>query len=151
MVLTGCGPTAAPSPSPSPSVPATPVAAAVEVTLTDAGCEATSTGEMASGPASITVRNERSSGPANFELLRLVGTFEEADQFLADVRAGVEPAPGELPFIDEEADRTYVDRTAVGALEADLTAGTHAVLCVALDEGDDIITAFIVGPYEVSE
>lgn len=149
VVLIGCGPTAGSSAS-SP-IPGTPTPAAPEVTLTDVGCEAGGTADISSGKTSINVRNDRSSGPANFELVRLVGTFEEADKLLADVRAGVIPPPGELPFIATEADRTYVDRGATGELAATLAAGTHAVLCVPLDEHDDIITAYLVGPYAVRD
>ena len=119
------------------------------MTLTDDGCS----GDSAAIPtmASINVQNETSTGPANFELVRLEGTFEEADEFLTDVREGVEPAPGELPFIAEEADRALVEPGETGELAAEVTTGTYAVVCVALDEDEDIITAYVVGPYAVAE
>ena len=147
VFVAGCGGGGAQSES--PSALASGPQDSRQVTLTDGGCS----GSSASIPAMarITVQNETSTGPANFELVRLEGTFEEADQFLTDVREGVEPAPGELPFIAEEAERTLVEPGETGELEAELAAGTYAVVCVALDEGEDIITAYVVGPYTVPE
>jgi hypothetical protein len=149
VLVAGSGGSAAPSESPSAAATGPPPAP--QVTLTDDGCSADSVGAIPGGMTGITVHNDSSTGPANFELVRLVGTFEEAAQFMADVRAGVEPPPGELPFIAEEADRTLVDRGETGELEADLAAATYAVVCVALDENDDIITAYVVGPFTGGE
>ena len=135
--------------SPSPTDTASP--ATHGITLTDSGCTPDSAGDVPSGTTSFDVRNDSSTGPANFELVRLSGTFDDAEQFMADVRAGVIPPPGELPFIAEEADRTLVEPGEAGELAAALTAGAYAVVCVALDEDEDIITAYVVGPYTVDE
>ena len=146
-LLAGCG--SAGQPSASPSTSASGPAEPSQVTLRDNGCSGPSAAIPAA--ASISVENETSTGPANFELVRLTGTFEEADEFLTEARAGDKPAPGELPFIAEEADRAFVEPGDTGELAAELAGGTYAVVCVALDEREDIIMAFVVGPYTGSE
>jgi hypothetical protein len=147
VFVSGCGGSAVQSAS--PSVQVTQLPAPQLVALTDDGCSSNPAGIVPPGVVTITVQNGTSTGPANFELVRLAGTFEEADQFLADVRSGLESPPGELFFIAEEADRSLVDIGAAGELVAELRAGTYAVVCVPLDENEDIITAFVVGPYSV--
>ena len=149
FLITGCGGGAVSSDSNSLGQTASPLSP--HVTLTDSDCKSDSAGEVRTGTTSFTVGNEASTGPANFELVRLAGTFEEADQFLTDVRAGLESPPGELPFITEEADRAFVDPGGTGELSGDLIVGAYAIVCVRLDENEDIINAYVVGPYTVSQ
>jgi hypothetical protein len=165
VILAACGATASPSVLPSASPPASPsespsvrpsVSSAAspagpEVTLTDAGCTSTPS-DLPPGTARFTIRND-SSSLANFELLRISGTFEEfRDQFLPDESdAAGETPPGELANVEEEIRRLLVEPGATGTLVGGVASGLHAVVCVVLDEHEDIVIAYPVGPYTVTE
>lgn len=142
-------PSASISPLPSSSISDSPPGP--EVTLTDAGCTSTPS-DLAPGTARFTIRND-SSNLANFELLRISGTFEEfRDQFFPDESdpAGETPA-GELANVEEEIRRLLVESGATGTLVGGVAPGLHAVVCVVLDEHEDIVTAYPVGPFTVTD
>jgi hypothetical protein len=153
-ILAACSGTAAsPSAPPPASRSASPSEAALtpEVTLTDTGCTS-APADLPPGTARFTIRND-SSSLANFELLRISGTFEEfRDQFLPDESdAAGETPPGELANVEEEIRRLLVEPGATGTLVGGVASGLHAVVCVVLDEHEDIVIAYPVGPYTVTE
>lgn len=150
LFLTGCGPGSSPSATPS-SLPSASAAAEPDVTLTNSGCSA-APADPPPGEKAIEILNS-SSSLASFELLR-VSSFEDFDQYLVDSReafAAGSPLPGGLPFIEEELGAEFAEPGATAYLTSDLTAGTYAVLCVVRDDDENIVAAYAVGPYTVSE
>ena len=101
----------------------------------------------------IDIRNE-TAGLVNFELLRLNESFEIFDEFLIAARKKIdagEPPPPELPHIDAEVSRKRLDPGSIGLLAGDLEPGIHTVICVVLDEHEDIVTVYATGPFVVTQ
>lgn len=141
-LLSACTSVASPSPS----------SLSHDITLTDAGCTSTPRDGVPPGTLRLTIENG-SSGLANFELRSLDSTFAEFDAFLVDARESVdagEPPPDELPD-SSEITRLLLESGETGVLAAELTASVYAVVCVVLDEHDDVVTVYGVGPYTVTD
>jgi hypothetical protein len=86
--------------------------------------------------------------------VRLTGTFEEAAAFMDEARRAVEagePGPGELPFIAAQAGRQRLEAGESGEVGGTVSAGTYAVICVVLDEDDQIVGSHLVGPSTVED
>jgi len=120
--------------------------------MTATGCSA----EPATFRKGLTIFDIRNDSPAlaNFELLRLNEPFEVLDEFLADAREKIdagEPPPPELPHIDAEVSRKKVEPGRIGQLAGDLEPGIHTVICVVLDEHEDIVTVYATGPFVVTQ
>ena len=120
--------------------------------MTATGC----TAEPATLPKGLTIFDIRNDSPAlaNFELVRLNEPFDVFDEFLVDAREKIdagEPPPPELPHIDAEVSRKKLEPGSIGQLAGDLEPGIHTVICVVLDEHEDIVTVYATGPFVVTQ
>jgi hypothetical protein len=131
-----------------------PSAVAVSPTvMTASGCRSTPSEDLRPGLHTLNIKND-SASLANFELLRLSESFDVFDDFLVEARKKIdagEPPPGELPHIEEEVSRKLLEPGDSGQLAGDLEPGIHAVICVVLDEHEDIVTVFATGPFVVTQ
>ena len=120
--------------------------------MTASGCTSTSSEDLRPGLHILNVKND-SASLANFELLRLSEPFEILDEFLAEARKNIDAGgspPPDLPHIDAEVSRKRLEPGGTGLLPGDLEPGIHAVICVVLDEHEDIVTVYATGPFVVT-
>jgi uncharacterized cupredoxin-like copper-binding protein len=126
---------------------------AAVATLTDDGCTPTAAEPIVAGETAFTVHNDTSL-LASFQLIRLRGTYDEFTEAWAGIRQ--QEAAGEetdfdavmAPFI-EEGERIHVEAGESGELQSDVPVGNYAMWCITLDEHEDIVDPWTVGPYTV--
>jgi hypothetical protein len=138
---------------PPTTVPEGPVAAVA--TLTDSGCTVTAPEPIVAGETPFTVQNDTSL-LASFQLIHLLGTYDDFTEAWADIRqrgeAGEEVDMDAVlaPFI-EEGERIQVAAGESGELQSDVPAGDYAMWCITLDEDTQIVDPWTVGPYTVTD
>jgi hypothetical protein len=122
------------------------------VVLTDDGCERTGAESLPAGTVSIAIRNE-SGSVGSFELVRLDGSFPELLAFIAEEQVRI--ASGQQPqgtASVTEVGRLLLSSNETGTIEANLTPGTHAIVCAGLTASEDaVLSIYLVGPYSVTE
>jgi len=128
-------------------------AAPPSVVLTDDGCDRTGAESLPPGAASIAIRNE-SGSLGSFELLRLESSFPALAAHVGEEQARIaagQPPQG-IPSSVTEVGHLLLNPMGSGTIEATLTPGTHAVVCVRLTASEDaVLSMFLVGPYSVTE
>lgn len=131
----------------TPSAASSP--APLFVMLGDAGCVASpaTMGEVLGGRNVWRLRNQL-AGLASFQLVRLNGSYRDAADWFRERSSAGAPAE-EPPFIAQELSRVLVNPGATGLLTDDLGPGVHAIICFALDEHEDIVAAYLTGPFAV--
>jgi hypothetical protein len=154
LTVAGCAGQPAPSPNTGAATSTSSAAASPEplfVMITETGCTASpaSMGEVNAGRNVWSVLN-RLAGPASFQLMRIEGSYHDAADWFED--AAMSQAPGdEPPFIAEELSRVLVAPGATELLTDELGPGVHAIVCFVLDEHEDIVTAYLAGPFTVAD
>ena len=154
LMLAGCaGQQAAPtnggSTNPTPSAAASPKPLFVMITETGCSASPASIGEVNAGRNVWNLRNHR-AGPASFQLMRIDGSYRDAAGWFREEAMGQTPKD-EPPFIAEELSRVLVAPGATELLMDELGPGVHAIVCFVLDEHDDIVTAYLAGPFTVAD
>lgn len=154
FILAGCAGQQPASPStgatnPTPSAASSPDP--MFVMIGEAGCVASpaSIGEVSGGRNVWRLRNQL-TGLASFQLIRLDGSYRDAAHWFRERSSDPAAPPEEPPFIAQELSRVLVDPGATGLLTDDLGPGVHAIICFALDEHEDIVTAYLAGPFAVA-
>jgi hypothetical protein len=154
LTLAGCA-GQPPASTNAGSTTSTPSAAAspepLFVMITETGCSASpaSIGEVNAGRNVWTVRNQL-AGPASFQLMRIDGSYRDAAGWFREAQMGQAPED-EPPFIAKELSRVLVASGARGLLTDELGPGVHAIVCFVLDEHEDIVTAYLAGPFIVAD
>ena len=157
LVLAGCAgeqasPTSTLAVSSTPSV--TPTPRPLFVQLTDESCVTTpaSLEDLTAGATSWTLRN-RVTTLASFQLLHVEDdSFDELRDFFGGRLGAAPDQPGDgLPFVIEELERVIVESGDAGMLTDNVGPGVHGVLCIVLDEQEDIVKVYLTGPFTVSE
>ena len=154
LILAGCAGQQSASPS-TGATSSTPSAASspepLFVMIVDAGCVASpaSVGEVNGGRHVWRLRNHL-PGLASFQLIRLHGSYRDAAGWFRARSSDPGALTDEPPFIAEELSRVLVNPGATGMLTDELRSGLHAILCFALDEHEDIVAAYLAGPFAVA-
>jgi hypothetical protein len=123
------------------------------VVLTDEGCQRTGAESLPAGATSIAIRNE-SGSLGNFELVRLEASFPELAAHVGEEQARIAAGqrPQGIPASVTEVGRLLLNPMGSGTIEATLSPGTHAVVCIRLTASEDeVLGVFLVGPYSVTE
>ena len=81
------------------------------------------------------------------------GSFDELNAYLRGTLEGPEPSPGAggLPFVEEELSREVVVSGAESMQTDELSPGLFGMLCIVLDEQEDIVTVYLTGPFTVAD